>query len=172
MAMRNPMRILTGLATLLLLAGGASATNDLHATETLATDHAAVAGEAGAYPDDRYADADAAVVTENASALADGDASTSDVEDAKSGSFFGWFSLRLSAVVDKVRVLCGVDLPETADAGADVYASDDGLDLDADALGHTLDGTAAGDVDGMTWDAMAKVHGVKGSLPATPDVGL
>jgi hypothetical protein len=177
--MRNSMRTLIGLLALALVAGTASAATYGHSTGSVASDAGAAGYEAGAYPDDRYYDADASAATDAVGGALDADASHSSVDDAKDGTVWGWFSLRLSAVIAKITDLVTVDTPElpdtpvdlpdlgALDAGVDVYASSEGVDLDADAMGHTFDDSPAGELDGKTWEAMGQVPGAP-DVPALP----
>lgn len=126
------------------------------------TGDAVAGGEYGAHTDDRYYDLDAGAMTEDAAAIVDTDASHASVEEAASGSVWTWFELRLSAVVDAVRDLVGLDAPHAADAHVELYASDEGLDLDATVDEWDFDGSELGDADGMTWQVLAEAKATVG----------
>ena len=171
--MRNSgMRTLSALLGLLLLAGTAAAQTHANGTCDVTGTHASGACEAGAYPDDRYYDADAGAATEHASGLVDADASHSDPEAAKDGSLFGWLSVNWNVLVAKLGEVFGMAGQEApvVDGGVDVYASADGVDLDASVGDVTFDGSAVGDLDGKTFETMDKVQQAKadaeGKLPA------
>jgi hypothetical protein len=161
--MRNGMRTLTAILGLLLLAGTAAATSANGACKVAGAGASALC-EAGAYPDDQYHDADASAASEHASGMVDADASHTDAEKAADGSLFGWLSLHWGAFIAKLNDAFGAAGQETpsVDGGVDLYASTDGVDLDATVGGVTFDGSAAGDLDGKTFETMDKVDAAKG----------
>jgi hypothetical protein len=179
--MRNSgMKTLTALLGLLLLAGTAAAQTSANGSCSVAGADASALCEAGAYPDDQYYDADASATTEHASGLVDADASHTDPEAATDGTLFGWISLRWESFVAALGDVLGKAGQETPDVngGVDLYASTDGVDLDASVGDVTFDGSAAGDLDGKTFetmdkvdaakaDAEAKVEEAKGKVPVT-----
>lgn len=102
------------------------------------------------------------------------------VADEGSSSFWAWFSVCLTVLIDGIEHLLGVDTG--VQASADGYASEDGLDLDAavdlgtacgtagagDAVGDAtgspvdcafdFDQSELGGLDGETWEAMSDLH--------------
>lgn len=169
--MRNSgTKTLTALLGVLLLAGTAAATT-AHGTCDVAGADASALCEAGAYPDDQYYDADASATTEHASGLVDADASHTDPDAATEGTLFGWISLRWSAFVGALADVFGAAGQETpdVDGGVDVYASTDGVDLDAAVGDVTFDGSAVGDLDGKTFETMDKVDAAKADAKAKVD---
>ena len=159
--MRCIIRILTlGLVTMLAFAGTASAAGPD------ASQEAFVDGDA------RYADLDAAAASDEAGAALDSDANVADPESAKDRGFFGWLQVGWSSFVARIGTVfetLGQDAP-VVDGGAEAYVSDDGVDLDASLGEHTFDGSAAGHLDGKTFETMTtakgKVEEVKGKLPS------
>lgn len=159
--MRCIIRILTlGLITMLAFAGTASAAGPDVSHDAL------VDGDA------RYADLDAAAASDEASAALDTDANAADPASAKDGGFFGWLQVGWSSVVAKLGAVfetLGQDAP-SVDGGAEAYVSDDGVDLDASLGEHTFDGSAAGHLDGKTFETMTtakgKVEEVQAKLPS------
>lgn len=147
---------------LLLAVAGTAAAQTAHGDWRAEADDALAGGEYGVYGEDRYADLDAGAMTEDAAAVVDTDASYSTVDEANEGSVWTWFEIRFSAVVDAVRDLVGLDVPHAVDANAEVYASDDGVDLDANLDDWDFDGSEIGDVDGLTWKAVAEAKATVG----------
>lgn len=159
--MRCIIRILTlGLTTMLAFAGTASAAGPDVSHDALV--------DAGS----RYADLDASAASEHGAGALDTDANVADPGSAKDGGFFGWLQVGWSSVVGTLATVfetLGQDQPET-DGGVEAYVSDDGVDLDASLGETTFDGSAAGDLDGKTFETMATVHGkvdeAKGHVPS------
>lgn len=133
-----------------------------------------------------YHSIDAGLVEENSTVLADTDSAHSHDDDEK--GFWLWFSLCLSAFLAHVEDALGVHTD--VDANAQVYADSEGVDIDASVHGvdavcakidpdmacdWTFDGSEAGDLDGMTYEAIAEVEsttGVDVFVPAVlPDTG-
>lgn len=135
---------------------------------TVTTDEAAAAAEGGLYSDGNYGDLDAGAATDHASGAVDADGSASDLEDAPEGGFWTWLQIGLRAVLASIGDALGVDedVSESADANVEVFASDQGVDLDAtaDVAGHAIDFDAseAGGLDGQTWETMGQVRALKG----------
>lgn len=178
--MRHTTRILTiGMMTMLALSGTAAADPGLtghlyadsaekvaHATGSLTSDHGSAAGEALVNGETRYADGDANVSTDDAAGALDTDASTSDVTQARESGVFGWLQISFTAVSAKVQsVLAKLGFEHDLSGDAEAYVSDDGVDLDANVLGHDFDGSPAGKADDHTWTTMGKVK------EAAPTVG-
>ena len=152
--MTRSLRILAGLAVLLAVAGWASAQN----AECPECDADGVPGV-----NSSYSSVDLGVIDEDdLEAIADTDASLSD---HRSETFFGWISICLSAFVDSIAGLVGLDLD--LDANAEVYASEHGVDVDATVLSEgeealDFDASALGDLDGATFEAMGGVRDATG----------
>lgn len=122
-----------GLLALALLVAGSAAAQTSGMTDVDA-DGLAAGGEYGAYDD--YYDADLAAATDDAAGALDADASRSGVDDAKAGDFWSWLALSFSAMIGNLAAALGADAPEVAtDADAEVFVSDDGVDLDATVTG-------------------------------------
>ena len=168
--MRNLMRPLTlALAGLLCLAPLAFAQSAV--TGTLSGGGSADLDKAsGAYD---YA-SDVGAHSAAAEAAVDGatGGASADLTHAEVGGdgFWAWLSLRLDAVVTKLSDILGKDV--AADAGADVKASDKGLDVDAFANDVDLAGTPYADAEGKVNEAVAKVHETKGTVEGkVPQLG-
>lgn len=123
--------------------------------------------EDGEPADNTYHSIDLGVVHDNATALADTDLALSHQNDEK--GFWGWISICLTAFVDKVGEMLGVEAD--VNGHADVYASEEGVDVDASLEDVDFDESALGDLDGMTFEAMGEVNdrraqmGLGGHLP-------
>lgn len=165
--MRTLLRTMMCLIALLAFAGVAAAQN-VPCPECDADGDAV---------DSNYYSVDAGLVGDDAEALVDTDAATSHANTG--GGFFAWLSVCLSAFLQKVGDAVGVDL----DANAEAYVDSDGVDLDATvrAGDHVvdLDDSPVGDVDGMTYEAIAQIEGATGAdveipnaLPETEDLDL
>ncbi|HVM46067.1 MAG TPA: hypothetical protein VM582_09050 [Candidatus Thermoplasmatota archaeon] len=156
--MRTSLRIAAGLVALLALAGVAAAANA----------PCPECDRDGEAVDSNYWSVDAGAVTKDAEALADLDAATS--HENSEGGFFAWLSICLSAVLEKIGDVVGLDL----DANAQAYADSDGADLDATLrVGDRvvdLDDTPAGKADDATWETLAKARGASGQDPRVPNV--
>lgn len=162
------MRILTGLLALVAVSGLASAQDDPCPE---------CDPDGGSNPDNTYSSVDVGALHGESKALADSDWATSHSDDEK--GFWTWLSLCLSAFLSEWKEMLGVEAD--ADAGVETYASQDGVDLDATvqaddqvceplpddaraALGDDgscalgFDRSAAGDLDGRTWEAMGDVN--------------
>lgn len=117
-----------------------------------------------------YSSIDLGVIGDHAEAVGDTDASVSD-SDHEDG-FFMWLAICLSAWLDDVTGLLGLEVDN--DANAELYATDDGFDLDANVTNVpcvvpgipcgtlSYDESAVGDLDGESWEAL-------GSLPVDPE---
>lgn len=134
-----------------------------------------------------YSSVDLGYVGNGSEALADTDLATSHLNDDK--GFWAWLGICLSAWLEKVGHAIGVQTD--VDASAEVYASEDGVDLDANVHGvqrvcavadETLscdldfDRSDVGDLDGMTWEVMQDVNAQRDALglqtPVLPGEGL
>lgn len=175
--MRAYISTLIGLAALLAIAGVASAQN----TPCPECD------PDGEPVENSYHSVDLGVVDEEETeVLADTDASHSHDGDEK--GFWLWFSLCLNAFVQHVEDALGIHTD--VDANAQVYADSEGADVDAtlhvsqhvcDAVGvstacdQDFDESELGDLDGMTYEAIAEVEATTGQdafVPAVlPDTG-
>ena len=159
-------------------AGGASGDAMAYADETtahgdaaLGSEDAAAGAETGLYDEGNYGDLDATAAAENAGLALDADGSVAEAEEVAEGGFWAWLSLHVGAFLAGLSDLVGADAPSVApDAGVDAYVGAEGVDLDAAATvpctgvteetlpcgEQTLDGSPAGDVDGMTWNVPAR----------------
>lgn len=122
-------------------------------------------------PTNSYHSVDLGVVNDSYEALGDTDVAF-DEETADRG-FFGWISICLSAFLEKVGGIVGLD----ADANAEVYVEEDGVDVDATARldGKKLvdfDESPVGHLDGKTWAHMKAVGNATRSVdrPDLPHV--
>ena len=138
--MRTATRILMALAALL-------ATTGIAAAQCLECDVDGEPGDSGS-----YTSVDAGAVTDKANVSGDSDLSVADSDEG----FWLWLALCLSAFVDGIEGILGVD--SGVDANVEAYGSQHGVDLDATV---TLPGPAC--------DAAAKANGAagkaKGALP-------
>lgn len=154
--MTTGTKFLMSLAALLAIAGFASAQSVCPECDE----------DGDGVADNTYHDVDLGVVEDHAEALVDTDLAHGHNDDEK--GLWAWFSLCLSAWIGKIEEALGMDTD--VDANVDAYVSEDGLDLDATAyLGGErvdFDDSELGDLDGMTWDAMADVHATLGSTGA------
>ena len=138
--MRTATRILMALAALLATCGIAAA-------QCLECDVDGEPGDSGS-----YTSADAGAATDKLNLSGDSDLSMADSDEA----FWLWLALCLSAFVDGIEEILGVD--SGADANVEGYASQHGVDLDAAV---TLAGPAC-DAAGKANEAAGKA---KGALP-------
>lgn len=182
--MTNGMRILVGtLAAILAIAGsGAAQAPDipLHDSHDIATEAGSLGAEYGLHDEGNYGDLDAAAAADGASAALDADGSVARLDDEK--GLWSWLSLRFGAFVSQVAQTLGLDL--AAEGDLELYASEDGIDLDATLLGETsasaevgaagaaldadLDETPAGELDGKTWELMGEADAAREQAPALP----
>lgn len=92
----------------------------------------------------------------------------SKAHDAKGP--WAWFGLCLDAVLEKIDKLTGLHTRAHADVG--LYASGDGVDLDAHAAGQSFDKLpVAGKLDDATWQAAAKLRENGVETPRDAPVG-
>lgn len=162
------MRILTGLMALVALAGVASAQNDpCPECDPDGPDN----------PENTYSSLDLGVLGNDTEALADSDWAVSHSDDEK--GFWSWLSLCLGVFIAHVEDVLGVEVD--VDGNVEAYVSQDGVDLDAtvqmdDAVCQNVDGnvtatlgddggcafgfdrSAAGDLDGQTWETLGEAN--------------
>lgn len=160
-----PKCILSALVALLAAASVASAQSDCPECDA--------DGEGNSM--NTYHNADVAFVDEETSeVLADTDAAHGHLDDNK--GFWAWLSLCASAWFGAVEEALGIDTD--TDANAQVYASEDGIDLDAVAYVQgervSFEETELASLDGETWSVMGDVSATRedavGEYPTTiPD---
>lgn len=162
------LRILTGLMAMIALSGVAAAQNaPCPECDT----------DGPGNDQSTYSSVDLGVVTNDAEALADTDWAVPHSDEGK--GFWAWLSLCFGAFLGHVGDVFGVDAD--VDGNVDLYAGQDGVDLDAtlqmdEAVCGQLDGnvtaaagddgdcvfgydrSALGDTDGQTWETMGDVH--------------
>lgn len=175
-------RIMIGLAALLALAGVAAAQN-------APCPECDPDGQAN--PDNSYHSVDAGlanVTGDGSEVLADTDVAYGHTGDEK--GFWTWIQLCLSVFLDKIEDAVGIHTD--LDANAEVYASEEGVDLDASARGlqdvctaigvqkdcdYNFDESELGELDGKTWETMSTIEAATGmdvSVPSEllpPDTG-
>lgn len=168
------MRIVNGLLVTLLAVAATAAAQGQSCPEC---------DEDGEPVNNTYYSIDLGVLANETHVLGDTDAALSHTDYEK--GFWAWFSLCLSAFVDGIEALIGVNVD--ADANVEAYLSEDGADLDATvyvpgeacaalppeaaeargALGDDgdcafgYDRSGLGDLDGETWPAMTEVNAVR-----------
>lgn len=172
------MRIIPTLAVLLAFSGAAAAQN-APCPECDEDD--------GGSHNNSYSSIDLGVVDDEAELLADTDVANGHGNE-ESG-FWAWLSICLSAWLQAIGDAVG--LQTDADASVEVFVSEDGVDLDMDVRGaqhacaavdpalecdFDFDESDLGDLDGMTWEAMADVNAEREALglgtPTLPGDGL
>lgn len=148
--------ILIGLVAFLALAGVASAQSSCPECDE----------DGDGNTDNPYHSVDAGAILNNTTALADTDVAHSQNDDEK--GLWAWLSICLSAMVGPIEDLLGVDTG--LDSNTEVFASEDGVDLDATVhFGDEtidFDDSEVGDLDGMTWEAAQDVNAARDELPA------
>ena len=137
--------------------------------------------------DNSYHSIDVGVIEENSTEVL-GDTDTAYGHDGDEKGFWAWLEICLSAFVQQIEDAIGIRTD--ADANVEVYADSEGVDVDAsvkgvqyvcDAVGVTtdcdqdFDQSELGDLDGMTYEAIAEVEATTGQdvfVPAVlPDTG-
>lgn len=152
--MRSTTTLLAALVGLLALAGVASA----QTAECPECDEDVPAND-----DCTYSSVDTGFVGKNATSLVDTDLCVREADE--SGGWWAVFSLCLTQVLEAGGELIGVFVT------LDIFASEDGLDVDggiATTDGEVLDfdDSPIGDLDDQTWEA-----GEQSDLPALPGTG-
>jgi hypothetical protein len=151
--MRTGNKLITMLLALVALAGIASAQNA----------PCPECDEDGASnPENQYSSIDIGLIHEDdAEGLVDTDLATSHMGDEK--GLWTWLSICLSVFVEKIENALGLDTGVDVDAHVEVYASEDGVDLDASIPGvWDFDESEIGHLDGETWEAMQDVNALRG----------
>lgn len=172
------LQVLIVLAGLLAIAGVASGQNN----------PCPECDPDGEPADNSYRSVDAGLVdgngtSENASILVDTDVAYNDDPESEKG-FWTWLSICLSAFADYVEDVVGVHTD--VDANVQVYSDSEGTDVDASVTGlqrvcgevganvtcdYDFDESELGDLDGMTYQAIATVEAKTGADVWVPAVG-
>lgn len=145
--MRTGTRLIMALLALVAVAGVAAAQSGCPECDE----------DGDGNPDNMYWSVDGGALGDGGHVLADTDVATSHSDDEK--GFWSWISICLSAFVEGVENVLGLDTGIDEDAHVEAYVSEDGVDLDASALGEVdFDESELGDLDGMTWEVMQDVN--------------